>query len=57
VKRLKKQAQWNNGARTQYRRSFSFSNGASLIEVFAEEAYANDKHGHSVRITIHPKGA
>src|SRR5262245_7615251 len=49
VKRLKKQAQWNNGARTQYRRSFSFSNGASLaIEVFAEEDYANDKHGHSV---------
>ena len=58
VKRLKKQAQWNNGARTQYRRSFSFSNGASLaIEVFAEEDYANDKHGHSVRITVRPEGA
>jgi hypothetical protein len=58
VKRLKKQAQWDNGARTQYRRSFSFSNGASLaIEVFAEEDYANDKHGHSVRITVRPEGA
>jgi hypothetical protein len=57
LKRLKKQAQFNNAARTQYRRSFSFSNGASLIiEVFAEEDYPNDKHGHSVRITVHPEG-
>jgi hypothetical protein len=57
VKRLKKQAQFDNAARTQYRRSFSFANGASLtIEVFAEEDYANDKHGHSVRITVHPEG-
>ena len=58
VKRLQKQAKWNNGARTPYRRSFSFLNGASLaIEVFAEEDYANGKHGHTVRITVHSKGA
>jgi hypothetical protein len=57
VKRLKKESQWNGGARSEFRRAFSFLQGATLtIEVFSQEDYANDKKGHSVTITVHSKG-
>lgn len=54
VKRLKKESSWNGGARSEFRRAFSFSGGATLsIEVFSQEDYANSKKGHCVTITVH----
>lgn len=57
VKRLKKEFSWKDGARSEFRRAFSFLGGATLsIEVFSQENYTNGKKGHTVTITVHPKG-
>ena len=58
LKRLKKEQEWKDSDRIQFQRSFPFSSGGSLtIRVFASEDYANNKHGHSVTVMVHPNGS
>jgi hypothetical protein len=54
IKDLKGQPNWKGSERVPYERSFPFAGGSTLIiEVFADEDYANHKHGYAARITVH----